>query len=63
MKKLIACLVCALVLVGACVTPGTAGAAAALAAEGEQNSGVDFSISRVAPTRSVVEKTAGGYNE
>ena len=63
MKKLIACLVCVLVLVGACVTPGTAGAAAALAAEGEQNSGVDFSISRVAPTKSVVEKTAGGYNE
>ena len=63
MKKLIACLVCALVLVGACVTPGTAGAAAALAAEGEQNSGVDFSISQVAPTRPVVEKTAGGYNE
>lgn len=63
MKKLIACLVCALVLVGACVTPGTAGAVASLAAEGEQNSGVDFSISRVAPTRSVVEKTAGGYNE
>ena len=63
MKKLIAFLVCVLVLVGACVTPGTAGAVAALAAEGEQNSGVDFSISQVAPTRSVVEKTAGGYNE
>lgn len=63
MKKLIACLVCVLVLVSACITPGAAGAVAALAAEGEQNSGVDFSISQVAPTRPVVEKTAGGYNE